>query len=107
MQRLMAWLGTALKSSQPCRSASRRSEKSILRMTGVAVSCAGGASGAALPEYCVAMVVISLDAADLRGTVCGNDHDQARREDSEPPPAMSRTETEGYSDLPKLSLTLE
>jgi hypothetical protein len=53
------------------------------------------------------MVVISLDAADLRGTVCGNDHDQARREDSEPPPAMSRTETEGYSDLPKLSLTLE
>jgi hypothetical protein len=41
-------------------------------------------SAAALPEYCVAMVAISLDAADLRGTVCRNDHDQARREDSEP-----------------------
>ena len=65
-------------------------------MTGMeVVSCAGPAGGAA------------FDAADLRGTVCGNDHDQARREDSEPPPAMSRTETEGYSDLPKLSLTLE
>jgi hypothetical protein len=53
------------------------------------------------------MVAISLDAADLRGTVCRNDHDQARREDSEPTLAMSRTEVEGYSDLSMLSLTLE
>jgi hypothetical protein len=80
----------------------------ILRMTGVeVVPCAGCASGAALPEYCVAMVAISLDAADLRGTVCRNDHDQARREDSDPKLAMSRTETSAYSDLPILSLTLE
>jgi hypothetical protein len=53
------------------------------------------------------MVAISLDAADLRGTVCKNDHDQVRREDSEPRLAMSRTELQTYSDLPTLSLTLE
>src|ERR1700741_275267 len=103
---MIAWLGTALKSSQPCRRASCRSESLILRMAGVeGVSCAGRASGAALPEYCVAMVALSLDAADLRGTVCRNDHDQTRREDSEPRLAMSRTELQAYSDLPSLSLT--
>jgi hypothetical protein len=31
--------------------------------------------------------------------VCGNDHDQARREDRNPKQAMSRTEPSGYSQI--------
>src|SRR5580692_7879517 len=103
MQRLNAWVGTALKSSQPSRSASRRSGRLILQMTGSEVEFSAGlTSGAASSEYCAAMVAISLGAADLRGTVSRSDHDQARPEANQP--AMSRTEPQAYSDLPMLSL---
>src|ERR1700743_1096013 len=92
---MMAWLGTALKSSQPSRRASCRSESPIFRTTGIAaVSGADCASGVTLPEgYGVAMVVVSLDAAaGIRagrghaGPSVENDHDQARREDRETKP---------------------
>src|ERR1700722_4713910 len=89
---MMAWLGTALKSSQPSRNASCRSESPILRTTGISsASGAGCASGVTLPEeYGVAMVVVSLDAA--AGIRAGRGHAgpsaetitiRARREDRE------------------------
>src|ERR1700740_1360790 len=89
---MIAWLGTALKSSQPSRRASCKSESPMLRTTGIAaVSGAGCASGVTLSEYgVVAMVVVSLDApAGIRAgrgharPSAENDHDQARREDRE------------------------
>ena len=41
-----------------------------------------------------------------QAAVCGNDHDQARREDRKPKLAMSRTEPSAYSQSPAPSLTL-
>src|SRR5258706_857274 len=60
---MMAWLGTALKSSHPSRSGSCRSDSRIVLITGAAaLSCAAGASGVTLPGYGVPVVVSSLDA---------------------------------------------
>src|ERR1700687_2635475 len=57
----MAWLGTALKSSQPRRSASLKSDRPILRMTnGVAMPNTCGSGSTMLSEYCVAMAAVSL-----------------------------------------------
>src|SRR5258706_3588904 len=111
---MMAWLATALKSSQPSRSASCRSDSRIVLITGAAaLSCAAGASGVTLPGYGVPMVVISLDAtaghAPVKGAnrpFCENDHDQARRDNRKPKLAMSRTELPSYSQSSAPSLTL-
>src|SRR5450631_4708996 len=60
---MMAWLGTALKSSQPRRSASCRSARPMVRITGVEVaSGAPCVSCVTFPGYEVAMVVVSLKA---------------------------------------------
>src|SRR5260370_23042719 len=57
----MAWLGTALKSSQPKRSASLKSDRPILRMTnGVGTPNTCGSGFTMLSEYCVAMAAVSL-----------------------------------------------
>src|ERR1700730_13293659 len=57
----MAWLGTALKSSQPRRRASLKSDRPILRMTnGLAMPNACGLGFTTLSEYCVAMAAVSL-----------------------------------------------
>src|SRR5688572_16663002 len=91
---MMAWLGTALKSSQPSRSARCRSDRPMVRTVGAAaVSCV--ASGVALPEalpgYGVAMMVVSLCDGRM-SRLCGrqqaigeNDHDQGqtRRQETE------------------------
>src|SRR5258708_30608654 len=70
---MMAWLGTALKSSQPNRSASCRSDRTMGRMTGPpAVSCAVGAGDVTLPWYGVAMVAVSLDERPLSAPVQGH-----------------------------------
>src|SRR3981189_123041 len=51
----------ALKSSQPRRSASLKSDRAILRMTnGVALPKACGSGFTMLSEYCVAMAAVSL-----------------------------------------------
>src|ERR1700722_2147279 len=107
---MMAWLGTALKSSQPSRNASRKSDRPMVRMIeAAATSCAGCATGVTLPDV-VAMVVSPLrgraDAGHKR-TVCGIDHDQARRADRKPMQAVSRTESLGYSQSWLLLLTLQ
>src|ERR1700722_2549013 len=107
---MMAWLGTALKSSQPSRSASRKSDRPMVRMIGAAaMSCAGGASGVTLSDV-VAMVVSPLQGradAGHKRTVCEIDHDQARREDRKPKRAASRTESAAYSQSLSLPLTLQ
>src|SRR5260370_10364659 len=57
----MAWLGTALKSSQPRGSASLKSDRPILRMTnGVGKPNICGSGFTMLSEYCVAMAAVSL-----------------------------------------------
>src|SRR5258708_39768951 len=57
----MAWLGTALKSSQPMRSASLKSDRPILGMTnGVGTPNTCGSGFTMLSEYCVAMAAVSL-----------------------------------------------
>src|SRR5258708_15358767 len=57
----MAWLGTALKSSQPRRSASLKSDRPILRTTnGVGTPNTCGSGFTMLSEYCVAMAAVSL-----------------------------------------------
>src|SRR5947209_20345106 len=62
---MMAWLGTALKSSQPRRNASLRSARPMVRMTG-AVAASGAAGTRTLPGYgVVAMVVVSLTASAI------------------------------------------
>ena len=94
MQRMMAWLGTALKSSQPRRRAAPQirhpdgSDDGRRRGVG-----RGGTSGVALPGYGVA-IVVSLIASgkftapnEARACLGRNDRDQARREDKETEPA--------------------
>src|SRR5579883_1693408 len=64
MQRKIAWLGTALKSSQPSRNAWRRSDRSKDLRTGpVAPSRAAPTGDGTLPWYDVAMIVSSLATA--------------------------------------------
>src|SRR5947209_1655435 len=55
----MAWLGTALKSSQPSCNARCRSDRPMVRIVGpTALSCAGWICGVTLPWIGVAMIVL-------------------------------------------------
>src|SRR5665213_859098 len=101
---MTAWLGTALKSSQPSRNAVCRSDRPMVRTIGAAaISGAVGPRGVALPGDDVAISLLPSGTAGFRApggaqaAVCGNDHDQARREDRKPKLAMSRTESQAYS----------
>src|ERR1700761_2223032 len=107
---MMAWLGTALKSSQPNRNACCRSDRPMVRMIGADVmSAARSPAGATLPGDEVTMSLSPsrclLEAAvaflspgtGRRRTVCGIDHDQARREDRKPQLALPRTEPLAYA----------
>src|SRR4051794_31471191 len=84
---MMAWLGTAMKSSQPRRSASLRSDKVMVRITGAAVASAA-AGVVALPGMEVGMVVSLTVAATPSRTRAARSRiaiaDQARREDTWP-----------------------
>src|SRR3954469_9897454 len=67
---MMAWLGTALKSSQPRRKASPRSDMWMVRITGVA-GVTAGTSEVALPGVAI---VVSLGRLPGR---CGTRGDGA------------------------------
>src|SRR3954466_13399556 len=83
---MTAWLGTAMKSSQPRRSASCRSDNVMVRITGAAAASAA-AGVVALPGTVVGMAVsltVGGDAfAKARGSLVKIAiADQARREDT-------------------------
>src|SRR6476661_10274758 len=103
--RMMAWLGTALKSSQPRRNTSCRSDSAMVLMIGAAaLPGAVDAIGVTSPWIGVAMVAISLAAA--AGNSRRSMHASDRLSDSitiRPDAktgnrlAMSRTEHSAYS----------
>src|SRR3954462_3001999 len=111
---MMAWLGTALKSSQPSFSARCRSEKPMVWITGAAAApCPLCVKDVTLPCDGVAMIVVSLWRTRFyalpgrKRAVSKNDHDQTRRADRSVKLAMSRTEGTAYSQSRADALTLQ
>src|SRR5277367_1194059 len=105
---MMAWLGTALKSSQPSRNARRRSDRPMIRITGPAApSCAAGTCGVTLPWNDVAMVVISLAAAAqvLQRASGRRWNDRDFWPNAKAGPAISRTWQGPYSQTRLVALT--
>src|ERR1700761_5638562 len=107
---MMAWLGAFLKSFPPSPRACCRSARWVCRVIGAgAVSGACPPAGVTLlgddvamslsPSRCFLRAAVALVSPKTgrRRAVCGNDHDQARREDSKPELALSRTEPTLYA----------
>src|SRR3954469_25799456 len=105
---MTAWLGTAMKYSQPRRSASCRSDNVMVRITGAAAA-SGAAGVVALPGTVVGMVVsltVGGDAfAKARGSlvkIAVAEQGQTRRHMS----AMPRAEGRCYANPLQSLLTL-